>query len=98
MKAKSPNLLCNQHLYKTWGGGVDMADLPAVRSDEFKVAARVAASLLGGLGYHLPMAPGPDFFLAVNYPWLGYGSDFGRSPWGYSGIALKQSRSTVAAD
>jgi hypothetical protein len=58
----------------------------------------VAASLLGRLGYHLPMAPGPDFFLAVNYPWLNYGADFGRSPWGYSGIALEQSRSTVAAD
>ena len=75
-----------------------MANLPALRSDEFKVAARVPASPFGGLGYHLPMAPGPDFFLAVNYPWLSYGSDFGRSPWGYSGIAQKQSRSAVAAD
>ena len=44
------------------------------------------------------MAPGPDFFLAVNYPWLSYGADFGRSPWGYSGIALERSRATVAAD
>ena len=39
-----------------------------------------------------------SFFLAVNYPWLDYGCDFGRSPWGYSGVALPQSRDTVAAD
>lgn len=39
-----------------------------------------------------------DFFLGVNYPWLTYGADFGRSPWGYSGIALGESRATVAAD
>lgn len=44
------------------------------------------------------MPPGLDFFLAVNYPWLSYGADFGRSSWGYSGIALEQSRATVAAD
>jgi hypothetical protein len=44
------------------------------------------------------MAPGPDFFLAVNYPWLTYGADFGRSPWGHSGISLEQSRASVAAD
>src|SRR5690242_1387501 len=28
------------------------------------------------------MPPRADFFLAVNYPWLAYGADFGRSPWG----------------
>jgi hypothetical protein len=39
-----------------------------------------------------------SFFLAVNYPWLDYGRDFGRSPWGYSGVALPQSRDRVAAD
>jgi hypothetical protein len=44
------------------------------------------------------MAPGSDFFLAVNYPWLTYGADFGRSPWGHSGISLEQSRASVAAD
>jgi hypothetical protein len=44
------------------------------------------------------MAPRPDFFLAINYPWLTYGADFGRSPWGYSGVALEQTRETVAAD
>jgi len=44
------------------------------------------------------MAPRPDFFVAVNYPWLVYGADFGRSPWGYSGVASEQSRATVAAD
>src|SRR5262245_44111930 len=44
------------------------------------------------------MAPGSNFFLAVNYPWLSYGADFGRSPWGYSGMALEPSRATAAAD
>jgi hypothetical protein len=43
------------------------------------------------------MASSP-FFLAVNYPWLNYGRDFGISPCGYSGIALPDSRQTVAAD
>jgi hypothetical protein len=49
-------------------------------------------------GYHLPVRPDPNFFLAVNYPWLTYGADFGRSPWGHSGISLQKSRATVAAD
>jgi hypothetical protein len=44
------------------------------------------------------MASSHDFLLAVNYPWLTYGADFGRSPRGYSGIALEQSRAAVAAD
>ncbi len=44
------------------------------------------------------MAASAPFFLAVNYPWLNYGCDFGVSPWGYSGVALPQSQSTVAAD
>jgi hypothetical protein len=44
------------------------------------------------------MTMASPFFLAVNYPWLNYGRDFGQSPWGYSGIALRQSRETVAAD
>jgi hypothetical protein len=44
------------------------------------------------------MASSRDFFLAVNYPWLAYGRDFGRSPWGYSGIALEPSREAVGAD
>lgn len=44
------------------------------------------------------MAPRPDFFLAVNYPWLTYGADFGRSPWGHSGVSYESGRETVAAD
>ena len=44
------------------------------------------------------MASSRDFLLAVNYPWLTYGADFGRSPWGYSGIALEQNRTAVATD
>jgi hypothetical protein len=39
-----------------------------------------------------------SFFLAVNYPWLDYRCDFGRSPWGYSGVALTPSQDTVAVD
>jgi len=39
-----------------------------------------------------------SFFLAVNYPWLDYGCDFGRSPWGYSGLASPHARDVVAAD
>lgn len=48
--------------------------------------------------YHLAVRVDPNFFLAVNYPWLAYGRDFGRSPWGHSGISLEKSRATVAAD
>ena len=44
------------------------------------------------------MAPRPDFFLAVNYPWLAYGADFGRSPWGHNGVSQKSARAAVAAD
>jgi hypothetical protein len=44
------------------------------------------------------MTPRPDFFLAVNYPWLNYGRDFGRSPWGYTGAAFPQTQETVASD
>jgi len=55
--------------------------------------------------YHLKNALGASeimtsssFFLAVNYPWLDYGCDFGRSPWGYSGLASLHTRDVVAAD
>ena len=44
------------------------------------------------------MAPRPDFFLAVNYPWLTYGADFGRSPWGHNGVSQESARAAVAAD
>jgi len=40
----------------------------------------------------------PDFFLAVNYPWIDYGRDFGVSPWGYSGAALPQTQDAVSAE
>ena len=49
-------------------------------------------------GYHGAMAPCRTFFLAVNYPWLSYGSDFGRSPWGHSGVSGEETRKVVAAD
>jgi len=44
------------------------------------------------------MAANSKFFLAVNYPWLAYGRDFGVSPWGYFGIALPESRAAVERD
>jgi len=44
------------------------------------------------------MTTAPEFFLAVNYPWLNYGRDFGVSPWGYSGVALPESQDIVSAD
>jgi len=44
------------------------------------------------------MPPRADFFLAVNYPWFTYGADFGRSPWGYSGVASPKTSEVVAAD
>jgi hypothetical protein len=44
------------------------------------------------------MAPRSDFFLAVNFPWLLYGADFGRSPWGHNGVSQESARATVASD
>lgn len=40
----------------------------------------------------------PGFLLGVNYPWVNYGQDFGRSPWGHSGVSSPATRQTVAAD
>ena len=54
--------------------------------------------LATGGGYHGAMKPGRAFFLAVNYPWLSYGCDFGRSPWGYSGMGGEEARRMVRAD
>src|SRR5215467_3486748 len=51
-----------------------------------------------GSGYHGAMDPGRAFFLAVNYPWLRYGCDFGRSPWGYTGVGGEETRNAVRAD
>ena len=44
------------------------------------------------------MAPRPDFFLAVNYPWLAYGVDFGFSPWGHNGVSGESAHATTATD
>jgi hypothetical protein len=44
------------------------------------------------------MEPARAFFLAVNYPWLSYGCDFGRSPWGYSGVSGDTVRQAVRQD
>ena len=61
---------------------------------------------LGRWVYDLPcvlaimasMRSGGTFFLAVNYPWLSYGCDFGRSPWGHSGVSGQETRKAVTAD
>src|SRR5262249_32634849 len=42
--------------------------------------------------------PQPGFLLGVNYPWVNYGQDFGRSPWGHSGVSSSATRQVVAAD
>ncbi len=43
--------------------------------------------------------PFPEAFsLGVNYPWVNYGQDFGRSPWGASGVSTPNTRREVAAD
>ena len=34
----------------------------------------------------------------MNYPWLTYGADFGRSPWGHNGVSQESARAAVAAD
>jgi len=39
-----------------------------------------------------------DFFLGLNYPWVRYGQDFGRSPWGVNGVATPATRQEVTAD
>jgi len=40
----------------------------------------------------------PGFLLGVNYPWVNYGQDFGRSPWGHAGVSSPLTRQVVAAD
>src|SRR6266700_3070094 len=80
------------------------AALLALRSNPASI--RVDHILCGVVpAYHLKNALGASeimtsssFFLAVNYPWLDYGCDLGRSPWGYSGLASPHARDIVSAD
>lgn len=45
-----------------------------------------------------PYQPDPaGFWLGVNYPWLGYGHDFGTA-WGHDGLSSAASRAEVATD
>lgn len=45
-----------------------------------------------------PLEPDPEgFWLGVNYPWRGYGHDFGAA-WGHDGLSTAASRSEVASD
>ena len=39
-----------------------------------------------------------DFFVGLNYPWVRYGQDFGRSPWGVNGVATPATRQEVTSD
>ncbi len=43
-------------------------------------------------------APASEFLLGVNYPWVNYGQDFGRSPWGARGVSTPDTRKAVAED
>jgi hypothetical protein len=42
-------------------------------------------------------APG-DFLLGVNYPWVNFGQDFGRSPWGARGTSTPEVHTAIAED
>jgi hypothetical protein len=44
-------------------------------------------------------APVPEkFLLGVNYPWVNYGQDFGRSPWGVCGVSTPDTRKVIVED
>jgi hypothetical protein len=44
-------------------------------------------------------APAPgEFVLGVNYPWVNFGQDFGRSPWGARGASTPDTRAVIAGD
>lgn len=38
------------------------------------------------------------YLLGVNYPWLGYGHDFGTTAWGHDGVSAPSSTSQIEAD
>lgn len=38
------------------------------------------------------------FLLGVNYPWLGYGHDFGDTAWGHDGVSASTSSTIIEAD
>jgi hypothetical protein len=46
----------------------------------------------------MPAHAPDEFLLGVNYPWVNYGQDFGRSPWGARGVSTPDTRNTVAGD
>ncbi|MCC6615808.1 MAG: cellulase family glycosylhydrolase [Anaerolineae bacterium] len=43
-------------------------------------------------------ADSSTFLLGVNYPWLGYGHDFGDTAWGHDGVSASASSVAVEAD
>lgn len=46
----------------------------------------------------MPDSFSPPFLLGVNYPWLHYGQDFGRSPAGHLGVSLPETHERVEQD
>jgi hypothetical protein len=46
----------------------------------------------------MPSPVSEAFLLGVNYPWVNYGQDFGRSPWGARGVSTSDTRKTVSGD
>ena len=46
----------------------------------------------------MPAPASEEFLLGVNYPWVNYGQDFGRSPWGARGVSTPDTRKAVAED
>jgi hypothetical protein len=46
----------------------------------------------------MPAPVSQEFLLGVNYPWVNYGQDFGRSPWGANGVSTPDTQKTIAGD
>lgn len=46
----------------------------------------------------MPAPASEEFLLGVNYPWVNYGQDFGRSPWGARGASMPDTRKVIAGD
>ena len=46
----------------------------------------------------MPVTNGYPFLLGVNYPWLGYGQDFGETADGHIGVSTPQAKQTIEED
>src|SRR4051812_23900057 len=52
----------------------------------------------GGGRRTLDWGSGGAYLVGLNYPWLGYGHDFGATLWGHDGVSAPESQRTVEAD